>query len=96
MPYWDEPKYNDPDSIDGPDDVKLPSTMHHMQAKAELDLLVRAGALSDYEAQKVMTRWRAKGELSDEDMIDAAISILAENEILSKDEANGLREKAAV
>lgn len=95
MPYWDKPKYNDPESIDGPDDVRLPSTMHHMQAKAELDLLVRAEVITDHEAQQVMKRWRAKNKLSGDDMVEAAIDVLANNGLLDENEAEGLREKAA-
>jgi len=95
MPYWDEPRYNDPDDIDGPGDVTLPSTMHHMQVKAELDLLVQAGVIDDVGAQEAIKNWRAKNELSGDDMVEAAIEVLADWDLIDEDEANDLREKAA-
>ena len=94
MPYWDEPKYNDPDEIDGPNDVTLPSTMHHMQAKAELDLLVQEGVLNDAEAQSAMKTWKAKSELANEDMVNAAIGVLEDNELIGESKAEELRQKA--
>lgn len=95
MPYWEEPRYNDPEDIEGPEDVNLPSTMHHMQVKAELDLLVQEGVIDDAGAQEAMKAWRAKNELSGEDMVDAAIDVLASRDVIDEDEANNLREKAA-
>ena len=94
MPYWDEPKYNDPDEIDEPSDVTLPSTMHHMQAKAELDLLVQAGVITDAGAQSAMKTWKAKSELANEDMVNAAIGVLEDNELIEESTAEELRQKA--
>jgi hypothetical protein len=94
MPYWKELKYNDPEEIEGPDDVVLPSTLHHMQAKAELNVLVGEGILTDAQAQQVMKRWRAKNELGDE-RISAAIDVLEDNGLLDESEAEGLRQQVA-
>ena len=95
MPYWDEPKYNDPDEIDGPGDVRLPSTMHHMQAKAELNLLVRAGAITDDEAMEAMKDWRARQELGDDRRLWAAVNQLEERDLLDGEQAEGIRERLA-
>lgn len=92
MPYWKELKYNDPEDIEGPEDVVLPSTLHHMQAKAELNVLVGEGIITDAEAQRAMKKWRAKNELGDE-RITAAIEVLEENGLLDEAEADGLREQ---
>lgn len=95
MPYWEEPKYNDPDEIDGPGDVTLPSTMHHMQVKAELDHLVRDGAITDVEAEEAMKNWRAKQEISDDRKLKAAVSRLEERGLLDDDQAKGIMEQIA-
>lgn len=94
MPYWEEPKYNDPEEVDGPGDVNLPATMHHMQARAEIDLLVRAGSLEEAEGEEAMKLWRAKGELDDESRELAAISVLEDRGLIEAEEAAELREKS--
>lgn len=95
MPYWDEPKYNDPDEIDGPDDVRLPSTMHHMQVKAELDLLVRAEVITDDEAMEAMKDWRARQEMEDDRKLLAAVNKLEKRGLLEEGQAEGIRERMA-
>jgi len=70
MPYWTEPKYNDPDEIDTPSDVRLPDRLHHTQARAELECLVDAGAIGDREADRLLERW---GSDDGDDVIDDAI-----------------------
>jgi hypothetical protein len=95
MPYWEEPKYNDPDEIDGPEDVTLPGTMHHMQAKAELDLLVQAGALDEDEAHSALKRWKARGELDTSDRVEAALDVLASEGADPDEVASELRERAS-
>jgi len=92
MPYWDEPKYNDPDEIDGPSDVRLPSTMHHMQVKAELNLLVRADAISDAEAMEAIKDWRARQELEDDRKLRVAVNKLEKHGLLDGEQAEGIRE----
>jgi hypothetical protein len=95
MPYWEEPKYNDPEEIESPTDVVLPRTMHHMQAKAELDLLVDAGAIGHEEAERLMMSWQARGKLDGEDVVEAAIDVLEEHGVVPESEAADLRERAA-
>jgi len=95
MPYWDEPRHNDPESINEPGDVSLPSTLHFMQARAEVNLLVQAGALSDEEGESVLSAWRARNELDGSDRVGAAIDLLEEHGVIDDGEAEGLREKAS-
>jgi hypothetical protein len=94
MPYWKELKYHNENEVDGPADVSLPATMHHMQAKAELDLLVEKGALTTDEADAAMTNWRAMKQMGDDDRVVAAIDILEREGLLEEAEAKSLREKA--
>lgn len=95
MPYWEEPKHNEPDEIDGPEDVRLPSTMHHMQVKAELDLLVQADVITDDEAMEVMQEWRARQELEDDRKLRKAVDMLEERNLLDEDQADAVREDMA-
>jgi len=95
MPYWEEPRYNDPDKIDSVEDVRLPSLMHHMQVKAELDLLVRAGALEDEQAMQAMKNWRAKQELGNDRKLRAAVNKLEDRNLLDQEQAETIRKELA-
>ena len=92
MPYWDELQYNDVDEVNGPDDVNLPPLMHHMQAKAELDLLTRAGTITGEEAKQVMDEWKASQEMSVNVRLRAAIDELETREVIADDQADEIRQ----
>lgn len=93
MPYWEDLEYNDPDEIDGPDDVTLPVTMHHMQARTELDLLVRGDVIDDDEAMRVMREWRARQEMSDDSRLRSAVDELAARDLIDEERAEGIKER---
>lgn len=94
MPYWNELKYNDAEDIDGPGDVSLPSTMHHMQVKSELNMLLELGALDERGVEEAMRMWKAKSELGDVDKAEAAIDELEQSGVIDEEEASELRERA--
>lgn len=48
----------DPEAIEGPDDVSFPSYMHHFTVRAQLNKLVEAGLLSGKEADVAFEDWK--------------------------------------
>lgn len=90
MPYWDDPKYNDPEEIEGPDDVHIPVTAHHMQAQAELNLLMETGALDEREVEEALAMWRAKKEVTNEDRVEAAVDVLLDSDAIDEDLADDI------
>lgn len=48
----------DPESIDGPEDVNFPNFMHHFTVRAQLTKLVDADLLTENEADQVFTSWK--------------------------------------
>jgi hypothetical protein len=91
--YWDETEYNDPEEVSGPDDVTLPITAHHMQAQAELDLLLRAGSLTEEDAELVLKRWRARKQLGGGDRVRAAVAELERHGVVDEAEAEDLLDR---
>jgi len=58
MPYQTELIYNDADSIESLDDVKLPGYAHHTKIRAELDRLVEQDLIDTDDADLLYQRWR--------------------------------------
>ena len=95
MPYWDELRYNELDEVNGPEDVNLPPLMHHMQAKAELELLTRAGAISGQEAKEVMDHWKASQEMDSTVRLRAAVDELVTVGVIDTTEAERMKSEIA-
>lgn len=87
--YWDEPRYNNPDEIDGPADVTLPPTIHHMQARAEVNQLVKAGAIDGDEALGILHEWRDDDD--NEVDLEAAVDALEGAGLVDKEIADDIR-----
>lgn len=94
MPYWDELRWHEPDEVDSVEDVEIPATAHHMQAKAEVDMLVEEGRLSHDEGAQALRVWKAenKGNMDPE---LGAIDLLEKNDVITEDEADDLRSRVA-
>lgn len=95
MPYWEDLKWNDLDDVDGPGDVGIPKTAHHMQAKAEIDILIQEGALDHDEGERALEMWKAEQQMGDETRSLGAIAILEERGVIDEEEAEDLRGRAS-
>jgi hypothetical protein len=89
MPNWKELKYHDPDEVESPEDVDIPQIVHHMQARAEIDLLIQEGCLTTEEGSEALEMWRDGGTARSGLM--NAISTLQNAEVIGQDEAEDLR-----
>lgn len=90
MPYWEELEWNDADDVHSAGDVDIPPTAHHMQAKAEIDLLVDEGAIGHDEGARALRMWKAENQ-GDEKSKLGAIDMLEKHGVISGDEAEDLR-----
>ena len=95
MPYWETLRWNDADEVESPEDVHIPPTAHHMQAKAEVDLLVEKERLTHDEAAKALRMWKAENA-GDDDAKLGAIDLLAKHGVIDEDEAEDLRGRIGV
>lgn len=49
---------NDPDSVEGPDDVSFPNHTHHFKVRSELTKLVELDCLTNDEADEAYDAWK--------------------------------------
>jgi hypothetical protein len=92
--YWDDLKWNSEDDIDGPDDVAIPITAHHMQAQAELNIMLESGLLSVEEVNEAMTEWKQQKKLANGIEVDTAVRALKKHGVIDNDEANDIKQRA--
>lgn len=51
---------NDPEEVEGPDDVSFPKHTHHFKVRSELTKLVEEGCLDNDEADEAYDSWKQR------------------------------------
>lgn len=85
-----ELKFNDPEEVQGPEDVMLPKHAHPMQVRSELSKLLMQGVL---EADEMDTMYEAWLDGRGEGGLESAVDTLEAEGVVDADEAEDLRSR---